>query len=236
MPRAGGSYVYASRGAQSLPRLRRLVLAVVLALRGDRRGLLPHRAVPARHRRGAAGGRAVAATLETGPIRLAISLAVSLGAPWSSTCAACKVYERLIVPLMFLTFLLGGVVIVAGFSLRPRRLRRGAAGARGSRRRRRRRAAARVVRAAAGVGAPVRLVHRLRFDRAGRRRGAGARAATCRSRSASASASVGVFYMLFTARGVPRRAVAVHRRRGAAPRPDGARVCSGICCRRRGRC
>ena len=38
--------------ARSLPRLRRLVLAVVLAVRGDRRGLLPHRAVPARHRRG----------------------------------------------------------------------------------------------------------------------------------------------------------------------------------------
>ncbi len=38
--------------AQSLPRLRRLVLAVVLPVRGDRRGLLPHRSVPARHRRG----------------------------------------------------------------------------------------------------------------------------------------------------------------------------------------
>ena len=57
----------------------------------------------------------VAASLESGPVRLAISLACL----WTAAAVnlrGVKAYERLIVPLMFLTFALGGVVIVAGFS------------------------------------------------------------------------------------------------------------------------
>src|SRR5205823_2713898 len=59
----------------------------------------------------AAGATGAAATLETGPIRLAISLAFF----WTAALGnlrGVKAYERLIVPLMFLTFLLGGARIV----------------------------------------------------------------------------------------------------------------------------
>ena len=62
----------------------------------------------------AAGWPSAAATLETGPVRLAISL----GVLWTAVAANLRgivFYQRLVVPLMFLTFALGGVVIVAGF-------------------------------------------------------------------------------------------------------------------------
>jgi basic amino acid/polyamine antiporter, APA family len=57
----------------------------------------------------------VAATLESGPVRVSISLAV-LWAAVALNLMGVTAYERLIVPLMFLTFVLGGVVIVAGFA------------------------------------------------------------------------------------------------------------------------
>ena len=56
-----------------------------------------------------------AATLEHPVTRLAIALAV-LWAATGLNLLGVKAYERLMVPLMFLTFALGSVVIVAGFS------------------------------------------------------------------------------------------------------------------------
>lgn len=114
MPRAGGSYVYASRALDpylgfvaSFSQWFSLCVAI---------GVVSYLIVPfLRDIAVAAGSTAVAATLETGPIRLAISLAF-LWAAVLVNVRGVKVYERLIVPLMFLTFLLGGVVIVAGFS------------------------------------------------------------------------------------------------------------------------
>src|SRR6185503_14010422 len=63
----------------------------------------------------AVGWSAVAASLDTGWIRLALSLAVL----WTAAAVnllGVAIYERLMVPLMYLTFVLAGVVIVAGFS------------------------------------------------------------------------------------------------------------------------
>jgi amino acid transporter len=114
MPRAGGSYVYASRALNpylgfvaSFSQWFSLCVAI---------GVVSYLIVPfLRDIAVAAGSTGIAATLETGPIRLAISLAFLWGAVLVNV-RGVKVYERLIVPLMFLTFILGGVVIVAGFS------------------------------------------------------------------------------------------------------------------------
>ena len=114
MPRAGGSYVYASRALDpylgfvaSFSQWFSLCVAI---------GVVSYLIVPfLRDVAVAAGSAGLAATLETGPIRLAISLAF-LWAAALVNLRGVKAYERLIVPLMFLTFLLGGVVIVAGFS------------------------------------------------------------------------------------------------------------------------
>ena len=57
----------------------------------------------------------LAAALERGPVRLAISLGV-LWAAVGVNLRGIALYERLVVPLMFLTFVLGGIVIVAGFA------------------------------------------------------------------------------------------------------------------------
>jgi basic amino acid/polyamine antiporter, APA family len=114
MPRAGGSYVYASRALDpylgfvaSFSQWFSLCVAI---------GVVSYLIVPfLRDIAVAAGSTATAATLESGPIRLAISLAF-LWATVFVNVRGVKAYERLIVPLMFLTFILGGVVIVAGFS------------------------------------------------------------------------------------------------------------------------
>src|SRR5262245_24545608 len=114
MPRAGGSYVYASRGLDpylgfvaSFSQWFSLCVAI---------GVVSYLIVPfLRDIAVAAGSTATATALEAGPIRVAISLAF-LGAAVLVNVRGVKAYERLIVPLMFLTFLLGGVVIVAGFS------------------------------------------------------------------------------------------------------------------------
>lgn len=114
MPRAGGSYVYASRALDpylgfvaSFSQWFSLCVAI---------GVVSYLIVPFLRDIGvAAGSTGLAAALETGPIRLTISL----GFLWAAALVnvrGVKAYERLIVPLMFLTFILGGVVIVAGFS------------------------------------------------------------------------------------------------------------------------
>ena len=114
MPRAGGSYVYASRGLDpylgfvaSFSQWFSLCVAI---------GVVSTCCVPfLRDIAVAAGATASAASLDTGSVRLAISLAV-LWAAAAVNLRGVKTYERLIVPLMFLTFVLGAVVIVAGFS------------------------------------------------------------------------------------------------------------------------
>jgi len=114
MPRAGGSYVYASRALSpylgfvaSFSQWFSLCVAI---------GVVSYLIAPfLRDIAVAAGATSVAAALETGPVRLTVSLAF-LWAAVLVNLRGVKVYERLIVPLMFLTFLLGGVVIVAGFS------------------------------------------------------------------------------------------------------------------------
>jgi APA family basic amino acid/polyamine antiporter len=114
MPRAGGTYVYASRGLH--PYLGFVAsfsqwFALCVAI-----GVVSYVLVPfLRDIAVTAGWRDVAATLEHGPVRLSISLAVL----WTGVAVNVRgvaLYERLVVPLMFLTFLLGGVVIVAGFA------------------------------------------------------------------------------------------------------------------------
>jgi APA family basic amino acid/polyamine antiporter len=114
MPRAGGSYVYASRSLSpylgfvaSFSQWFSLCVAI---------GVVSYLITPfLRDIAVAAGVDGVAATLEGGAVRLAISLAM-LGAATAVNLRGVKSYERLIVPLMFLTFALGVVVIVAGFA------------------------------------------------------------------------------------------------------------------------
>lgn len=62
----------------------------------------------------AADWAGAAAALDTGPVRLTISLGV-LWAAVGANLRGIRFYERLVIPLMFLTFLLGFVVIAAGF-------------------------------------------------------------------------------------------------------------------------
>jgi amino acid transporter len=114
MPRAGGSYVYASRGLDpylgfvaSFSQWFSLCVAI---------GVVSYVFVPfLRDIAIAVGWTGVAQSLETALVRLVISLSV-LWAAVGVNLRGVAVYERLIVPLMFLTFILGGVVIVAGFA------------------------------------------------------------------------------------------------------------------------
>lgn len=114
MPRAGGTYVYASRGLN--PYLGFVAsfsqwFALCVAI-----GVVSYVLVPfLRDIAVAAGWAALASTLESGPVRVTISLAV-LWAAVAVNVRGLTLYERLVVPLMFLTFLLGAVVIVAGFA------------------------------------------------------------------------------------------------------------------------
>ena len=114
MPRAGGSYVFASRGLS--PYLgfvasfsQWFAIAVVM-------GVVSFLIAPfLRDIAVAMGWPAAAAMLEMGVVRMAIAL----GVLWAATglnLLGIKAYERLMVPLMFLTLALGSVVIVAGFA------------------------------------------------------------------------------------------------------------------------
>src|SRR5688572_27057634 len=114
MPCAGGSYVYASRGLH--PYLGFVAsfsqwFALCVAI-----GVVSYVLVPfLRDIAVTAAWAGVAAALERGPVRLTISLGV-LWAAVGVNLRGIALYERLVVPLMFLTFLLGGIVIVAGFA------------------------------------------------------------------------------------------------------------------------
>ena len=114
MPRAGGSYVFASRALS--PYLGFVAsfsqwfsLSIVM-------GVVSFLITPfLRDIALALQWHGVAVALEHGGVRLAIAL----GVLWAATgvnLLGIKTYERLMVPLMFLTFALGAVVIVAGFS------------------------------------------------------------------------------------------------------------------------
>ena len=114
MPRAGGTYVYASRGLH--PYLGFVAsfsqwFALCVAI-----GVVSYVLVPfLRDIAATAGWQNVAGGLERGPVRLTISLAV-LWMAIGVNLRGIALYERLVVPLMFLTFALGGIVIVAGFA------------------------------------------------------------------------------------------------------------------------
>jgi amino acid transporter len=114
MPRAGGSYVYASRGLS--PYLGFIASFSQWFALSVATGVVSYVLVPfLRDIALAVQAAALAATLETGAVRLSISLAC-LWAAAAVNLRGVKAYERLIVPLMYLTFALGAVVIVAGFA------------------------------------------------------------------------------------------------------------------------
>jgi basic amino acid/polyamine antiporter, APA family len=114
MPRAGGSYIYASRSLSpylgfiaSFSQWFSLCVAI---------GVVSYVITPfLRDIAVALDWTGAAATLESGGVRLTIAL----GFLWAAAAVnlrGVKAYERLMVPLMFLTFALGAVVVVAGFS------------------------------------------------------------------------------------------------------------------------
>jgi len=114
MPRAGGSYVYASRALD--PYLGFVAsfsqwFALCVAT-----GVVSYLIAPfLRDIAVAAGWQPLARVLDSGTARLVTPLAFL----WTAAAVnlrGIKTYERLIVPLMFLTFALGAVVIAAGFS------------------------------------------------------------------------------------------------------------------------
>ncbi len=124
MPRAGGSYVYASRALNpylgfiaSFSQWFSLCVAI---------GVVSYLLVPfLRDVALAAGAAGTARGLETGAARLAISLFVL----WTFTLVnlrGVKAYERVLVPLLGLTFALSGLLIVAGFWFGPEDYRRAA--------------------------------------------------------------------------------------------------------------
>jgi amino acid transporter len=114
MPRAGGSYVYASRALNpylgfvaSFSQWFGLSIAI---------GVVSYVLIPfLRDIAGAMGWAALAAYLETGVVRVGLALAF-LWTFVGVNLRGLKLYERTLVPMMFLMFALGGVVIVAGFS------------------------------------------------------------------------------------------------------------------------
>jgi basic amino acid/polyamine antiporter, APA family len=114
MPRAGGSYVYASRAltpylgfVASFSQWFSLSVAI---------GVVSYLLVPfLRDVAIAAGASSVSAVLEAGAARLMIPIAV-LWTFVGVNLRGIAAYQRTVVPLMFLTLVLGGLVILAGFS------------------------------------------------------------------------------------------------------------------------
>jgi amino acid transporter len=114
MPRAGGSYVYASRALSpylgfvaSFSQWFSLSVAI---------GVVSYLLVPfLRDVSLAAGAAGLAATFEGGPVRVGLPILV-LWAFAGVNLRGIAAYQRTVVPLMFLTLVLGGLVIVAGFA------------------------------------------------------------------------------------------------------------------------
>ncbi len=113
MPRAGGSYLYASRGlhpylgfAASFSQW--FGLSIVI-------GVIAYIIVPfLRDIALAVGWLDTARTLETGPVRVGLAL-LMLWFFVGINMLGARFYERTLIPLMLLMFALGGVVIFAGF-------------------------------------------------------------------------------------------------------------------------
>jgi len=113
MPRAGGSYVFASRGLSpylgfvaSFSQWFGLSVAI---------GVVAYLIIPfIRDVVGALGMEGAAAALDTGAIRVGLALAL-LWLFVGVNMRGVKSYERTLVPMMFIMFALGAIVIVAGF-------------------------------------------------------------------------------------------------------------------------
>jgi amino acid transporter len=114
MPRAGGSYVYASRALNpylgfvaSFSQWFGLSIAI---------GVVSYVLIPfLRDIAAALGWQPLAGALDSGAVRVILALAFL----WTFVAVnlrGVRLYERTLVPLMFLMFALGAVVIVAGFS------------------------------------------------------------------------------------------------------------------------
>lgn len=114
MPRAGGSYVYASRALSpywgfvaSFSQWFGLSIAI---------GVVSYILIPfLRDIAGALEWIAIADALDTGAVRVGLALAFL----WTFVLVNVRglaLYERTLVPMMFLMFALGAVVIVAGFA------------------------------------------------------------------------------------------------------------------------
>jgi amino acid transporter len=114
MPRAGGSYVYASRALHpylgfvaSFSQWFGLCIAI---------GVVSYVLIPfLRDIAAALDLQAIAGALDTGIIRVTLALAFL----WTFVLVnlrGVKLYERILIPLMFLMFALGAVVIITGFS------------------------------------------------------------------------------------------------------------------------
>ena len=114
MPRAGGSYVYASRAlgpywgfVASFSQW--FGLSIVI-------GVVAYLVIPfLRDIAGALGMDGVGAALETGAVRVGLSLALLWAFVWVNL-RGLRAYERTVVPLMIVMFALGAIVIVAGFA------------------------------------------------------------------------------------------------------------------------
>ena len=166
MPRAGGSYVYASRALSpywgfvaSFSQWFGLSIAI---------GVVSYVLIPfLRDIATALEWAGIASALDTRPVRVGLALAFL----WTFVLVNLRglgLYERTLVPMMFLMFALGAVVIVAGFSLDHGDFAAALAASEG------RAIPDEVVPMLAtgclsgGVGAALRHLHRLRLDRPGR--------------------------------------------------------------------
>lgn len=113
MPRAGGSYVYASRALNpylgfvaSFSQWFGLCIAI---------GVVSYVLIPfLRDIAAALDLEALANALDTGAIRVILAL-VFLWTFVGVNLRGIRLYEKILIPLMFLMFVLGAVVIVAGF-------------------------------------------------------------------------------------------------------------------------
>lgn len=114
MPRAGGSYLYASRGLN--PYLGFVAsfsqwfgLSIVI-------GVIAYVTIPfIRDVTLSLGWDTISTSLEMGWIRVGLALVLIWTFVWVNI-RGVKSYERILLPMMFLMFALGGIVIVAGFS------------------------------------------------------------------------------------------------------------------------
>lgn len=117
MPRAGGSYVYASRGLSpylgfvaSFSQWFGLTIAI---------GVVSYVIVPfIRDIAFALDNPGLGAWLEQGSVRVCLSLGTLWLFVWINI-RGLKIYERTLIPLMILMFVLGSIVIVMGFLAGP---------------------------------------------------------------------------------------------------------------------